>query len=96
MPLYEYKCPKCKHAFEKLVRFADFAQPITCEKCKKYIAVRQISTGVSGGNGSAEPWEYEETHKCNNGKGPKYVRDSKGNRHKFNPSVHRKGRKGGG
>lgn len=95
MPLYEFKCPKCKHTFDKIVRLADFDQPVSCEKCQKAVAERQISTGISGG-GTGEPWEYDEVHKCNNGKGPKFVRDSKGNRQKFNPAVHRKGRKGSG
>jgi putative FmdB family regulatory protein len=95
MPLYEYKCSKCKHKFEKLVKIADYDKKVNCEKCDSP-ADRQMSTGIHGGSGTAEPWEYEEVHKCNNGKGPKFVRDSKGRRHKFNPSVHRKGRKGSG
>jgi putative FmdB family regulatory protein len=95
MPLYDFKCPKCKHLFEKLVSLADFNNPVPCEKCNKAIAVRQMSTGIAGG-GTGEPWEYEETHKANNGRGPNFVRDSAGNRHKFNPNIHRKGRKGKG
>ena len=95
MPIYEYRCPKCRHKFDKIVSLANIDIPVTCEKCKKYIAQRQFPTGVSGGS-TAEPWEYEETHKANNGRGPNFVKDSKGNRHKFNPTVHTKGRKGKG
>jgi putative FmdB family regulatory protein len=33
MPLYEYKCKKCGHRFEKIVKFSD--PPIKkCPKCK--------------------------------------------------------------
>jgi len=33
MPLYEYKCTKCGHRFEKIVKFSD--PPIKkCPKCK--------------------------------------------------------------
>lgn len=95
MPLYDYKCPKCNHKFEKLVKISDFDKPVNCEGCQKYIAVRQMSTGIVGGS-TAEPWEYAETHKANGGRGPNFVRDSKGNREKFNPTKHIKGRKGSG
>ena len=32
MPLYEYRCQKCKHAFEKLQKFSDKPQA-KCPKC---------------------------------------------------------------
>lgn len=91
MPIYEYKCCKCRHKFDKLVKLADIDKIVICEKCEKYVAQRQISTGVSGG-GTAEPWEYEYTHKMK----PKFVKDSQGNRQKFDPTKHTKGRKGSG
>lgn len=46
MPLYEYSCPACGHAFEELTRSAD-ADKAKCPKCGKK-AVRKFSTfGVS-------------------------------------------------
>ncbi|MCG3180000.1 MAG: hypothetical protein BIFFINMI_02354 [Phycisphaerae bacterium] len=41
MPIYEYTCPKCGHAFEELVRSAD-ADRQKCPKCGTK-AERQIS-----------------------------------------------------
>ncbi len=39
MPLYEYKCKKCGHRFEKIVKFSD--PPLKkCPKCKG--AVEQL------------------------------------------------------
>jgi putative FmdB family regulatory protein len=32
MPLYEYECRKCKHRFEKIVKFSD-APEKKCPKC---------------------------------------------------------------
>ncbi len=32
MPLYEYQCRKCKHRFEKIVKFSD-APEKKCPKC---------------------------------------------------------------
>ena len=45
MPLYEYRCPKCGHAFEKIVRFADSDKPQPCPKegCEEPETKRLIS-----------------------------------------------------
>lgn len=45
MPLYEYRCPKCGHAFEKIVRFADSDKPQPCPKegCEELETKRLIS-----------------------------------------------------
>jgi putative FmdB family regulatory protein len=40
MPLYEYKCKKCGHRFEKIVKFSDPPHK-KCPKCKK-IALEQL------------------------------------------------------
>ncbi len=52
MPLFEYTCPGCGEAFEKLVRMSqterDFAE---CPSCGNPYSARQISTfAVSGGS----------------------------------------------
>lgn len=46
MPLYDFKCKKCGHRFEELVRLNDTAD---CPKCKARNAERLFSTsaGVS-------------------------------------------------
>lgn len=90
MPIYQYKCLKCKEETEKLLSFTDCDKVFNCEKCGNNL-VKLMPSGISGGT-TAEPWEYEYTHKMN----PKYVKDSKGNRMKFNPNTMRKGRKGSG
>lgn len=98
MPLYEYLCNHCNNQFEKRVSFS-IAKPvgeadseISCPKCDTSGAVRQMATNIKGWNTDAEPWEYEYTHKVK----PKFVKDSEGNRHKFDPTKHSKGRKGSG
>mgnify|MGYP003458096772 FL=1 len=72
------------------MQLKDFNQPVKCEECGGK-TLRLLATGVTGGS-TAEPWEYQYTHNLK----PKYVRDSKGQRHKFNPNTMRKGRKGSG
>jgi putative FmdB family regulatory protein len=32
MPIYEYKCKKCGHGFEKILKFSD-KQPAKCPEC---------------------------------------------------------------
>lgn len=91
MPIYEYKCDNCNHEFDRLLPLKDCDSQIECEKCGQ-LTNRQISKGIFGMDAIQEPWQYEYTHRVK----PKYVRDSKGNREKFDPAVHRKGRKGSG
>lgn len=94
MPLYPYEC-KCGNKFDRLASFnavkavGEPDQEVVCPNCSKAGAVRAMSTGITGGT-TPEPWEYDYTHDLK----PKYVKDSKGNRHKFNPAKHTSGRKG--
>ena len=32
MPIYEYKCPKCGHKFEALLRVSEMSEPQSCPK----------------------------------------------------------------
>ena len=41
MPLYEYKCRKCRHVFEKILKFSDNPEA-DCPKCGSE-AERQLS-----------------------------------------------------
>jgi putative FmdB family regulatory protein len=51
MPLYEYKCKKCGHRFEKIVKFSD--PPVKkCPKCKKGVLEQLISTSAIQFKGS--------------------------------------------
>lgn len=44
MPIYEYKCEKCTHLFEKLQKISD--QPLTlCPQCNKEGLTKLVSTG---------------------------------------------------
>ena len=44
MPLYDFKCRKCGHRFEDLVRVND---AVNCPKCKARNAERLFSTSAS-------------------------------------------------
>ena len=43
MPIYEYACPDCGHAFEKRVGFSDSDNAQPCPVCGNSEAHRQIS-----------------------------------------------------
>jgi putative FmdB family regulatory protein len=89
MPLYEYLCKKCNVKFEILHQMLDTKER-TCSKCGSFL-FKQISLPSPGGS-PGEVWEYDYAHKIQ----PKYVRDKKGNKIKFNSNTMRKGRKGSG
>ncbi len=97
MALYLFLCKTCNKEFDKFVPMAEVSnagekQLIECEFCKKNDNVFRIYSRVSGMDKQQQPWEYEYTHKMN----PKFVRDSSGNRMKFDPNTMKKGRKGSG
>lgn len=51
MPIYEYRCPKCGHEFEKLVAMSAKAEDITCPKCAQRGVEKKMSLfGASGGD----------------------------------------------
>ncbi len=53
MPLYEYKCQKCGHAFELLRRMQDVDNDLECPSCHSKKVDRQLSTFAAGGCGSS-------------------------------------------
>lgn len=69
MPLYEYKCKKCGHAFEALVVNSS-AKP-KCIKCGAASVEKQLST-FSTSSGSALPCDSGacSTGSCPTGKCP--------------------------
>ena len=50
MPIYEYKCEKCGHGFEKLV-FAGDREKITCPKCGTLKTKKMMSAASFMGSG---------------------------------------------
>jgi len=64
MPIYEYKCKKCDHKFDKLQKISD--EPLTqCPECKKGSLEKLISTGgiCLMGHGWANPGMSASTRK---------------------------------
>jgi len=50
MPIYEYKCNKCKKEFEKLV-FAGDDKDISCPECNsRKVAKKMSATSFMGGS----------------------------------------------
>ena len=90
MPVYSFYCDKCEHEFDKIISLSNYDKPVFCEMCNK-VAKRQLSTGITGGV-AGEPWHYSYTHDMK----PKFVIDNKGNKQKFNPGYHTRGKKGSG
>ncbi len=43
MPIFEYQCAGCGHAFEELIRSADDASRLTCPSCGGRKIDRQLS-----------------------------------------------------
>ncbi|MBW2177887.1 MAG: zinc ribbon domain-containing protein [Deltaproteobacteria bacterium] len=51
MPIYEYRCEKCQHEFEKLTFNSD-KEKIACPECGKTKVVRVLSaTSFMSGSG---------------------------------------------
>jgi putative FmdB family regulatory protein len=54
MPLYEYRCRKCDHRFERFVS----GQPrVTCPDCESGDVEKLLSAFAVGNGGSARPSE---------------------------------------
>jgi putative FmdB family regulatory protein len=56
MPLFEYRCPSCDTAFEKIVPL-DQRDQVACPACGVSPTLRQISsfTARTGGSSPSEP-----------------------------------------
>jgi putative FmdB family regulatory protein len=53
VPIYEYRCPRCEHAFEELVSFSGADDPRACPACDCTRAERKLSTFAVRVAGSA-------------------------------------------
>lgn len=51
MPIYEFRCSHCGHAFEELVFGRSELEELTCPKCGKGQVEQQFSTFASVGGG---------------------------------------------
>lgn len=98
MALYKFTCAECSNETEEFIPMKDIVnsgeiQPnVKCNKCGKEKLKKELNQGIFGEDAVKEPWQYEFTHQAK----PKFVKDSKGNRIKFNPNTMGKGRKGSG
>lgn len=54
MPIYEYQCSNCGHAFEKLVTTSS-DRPKACPKCGGRKLDKQFSTFSASAESSSEP-----------------------------------------
>ncbi len=59
MPMFDYTCGKCRHAFEHLARRLDEPSP-ACPECgsgkvEKAMSAPAVGVGSSGSKGSALP-----------------------------------------
>ncbi len=52
MPIYEYRCQKCDHLFEQLVRFGDEPE-LKCPQCGSTEARKAFSLFGTGGANSS-------------------------------------------
>lgn len=59
MPIYEYICRKCGHAFEILQRMGSGGEELQCPACRAVGADRQLSTfagrAAAAGGGAGAP-----------------------------------------
>jgi len=52
MPIFEYRCPRCRHSFEQIVRSA--RERVRCPKCDSSSVEKQLSVFSSPGSRSEE------------------------------------------
>ena len=55
MPLYEYICEECGHAFEKLLSFSKADLPQACPTCGAAKGQRKLSSFAVSGGASSSP-----------------------------------------
>ena len=54
MPIYEFQCRECGEKFERLCKISDKENEITCPKCGKKAAERQLSRFATVSSGSSD------------------------------------------
>ncbi|RPF42976.1 putative FmdB family regulatory protein [Thermodesulfitimonas autotrophica] len=57
MPIYEFRCPRCGHRFERLCQLGETGANLSCPACNSPKPERLLSSfatrGVEGGKGSS-------------------------------------------
>lgn len=71
MPTYEYRCPKCDHPFEVILRITESETPQKCPMCKK-VSVREFRTApnfnLDGDNWPSKAGRIRDQKKLHNAK----------------------------
>jgi putative FmdB family regulatory protein len=67
MPIYEYKCMNCGHAFEQIRPMCEADKAIECEKCKSRETTRQLSVFNSSSGGKALAGGHSGCGNCGGG-----------------------------
>jgi putative FmdB family regulatory protein len=55
MPIYEYRCRDCEHAFPRLQRAGAGSDGVTCSRCGSDKVDRLVSTFASGSAAGTSP-----------------------------------------
>lgn len=55
MPMYEYRCPECGAAFEKIVSFSK-ADEVPCQECGHIYTQRRVSRVAVRTSGESGSW----------------------------------------
>ncbi|GAB4251950.1 MAG: hypothetical protein Kow00122_09660 [Thermoleophilia bacterium] len=65
MPIYEYRCGRCRHEFDELVSFSAADDPRPCPACGERAAERLLSTfAVRVSGGSSSPFSGKSCAGC--------------------------------
>ena len=69
MPLYEYVCRDCGHAFEVLQRMGEGGEDLDCPRCQAPRPEKQLSTfaGASDGKSSVAGRAFSSSGACGAG-----------------------------
>jgi putative FmdB family regulatory protein len=64
VPIYEYQCKKCGHAFEKLVRSMSDKSAALCPECGSKKTGKALSAFAVGGQGGSARTPRKSAHQC--------------------------------
>lgn len=53
MPIYEFKCNKCRHEFEFLFRSTDTLSDVSCPKCRSK-KIKKLMSAFAGGKSNCD------------------------------------------
>lgn len=70
MPIYEYRCLKCRHEFGRLVRSAAEEQTLACPRCGKKDLEKKLSVFAARDGATSKPALPPSCAGCQNAGGP--------------------------